>query len=159
MRFWTPFDAVRGVDDAEVDLHALGKLFHRRKEIVGRARRRHRQMDVGNLVADVLHDCIRDIDEMPRRHRVKEVLAAKITVAEVKTELDIVRHRRADAHEPLCDVLLRGVHQRELILRLSVPDDHVVADVPLDAEVAVWNVPAPTSTSYGCRITQPWSAQ
>src|SRR5512144_1785149 len=97
-------------------------------------------MNIGDLVPDVLDDRVRDIDEMARRHRIEEMLAAESAVAKMKAKLDIIRHRIADADEPSRYVLPRGVHQWKLVLRLPVPDDHVVADIPLDAEIAVRDV-------------------
>ena len=63
-------------------------------------------MDVGHFVFDASRNRIRDVDEMPRGDRIEKVLAAKIAVAKVKAELDIVGHRCADAGEAVGDFLL-----------------------------------------------------
>ena len=63
-------------------------------------------MDIGHLVPDILHDRVRNIDEMACRDRIEEMLAAEIAVTKVKAELDVVRHRFANPHETFGDVVL-----------------------------------------------------
>jgi hypothetical protein len=128
-------NAVRGVDQAQVNFRCRRQLeiAHRREEVICRARGRHGQMNISNLMFDVSCNRVRHIDEMARRHRIEEVLAAEIAVAKMKAELDIIGHRRTDASEAFGNFLLRGINKRKLILRLSIPQDHVVADIPLDA--------------------------
>src|SRR5262249_24621068 len=64
-----------------------------------------------------------------------------IAVAEVKAELDVVRHRRANAREARHDLAERGADRGKPLI-LAVEDQHLVADVPLDAEVMMRDRPA-----------------
>jgi ribosomal protein S18 acetylase RimI-like enzyme len=62
-------------------------------------------------------------------------LAPGSRVLDVPCGTGIIGHHLADASEPVGDFLLRGINERKLILRLSIPQDHVVADIPLDGQV------------------------
>ena len=79
---------------------------------------------------------------MPRRDRIEEMLAAEIAVTEMKAQFDIVGNGSADAGDARGNLALRRIDQRKLVLRLSVPDDHVMANVPLNTEIRVRNVAA-----------------
>src|SRR5215467_15565622 len=78
---------------------------------------------------DASNDRVCRVDEMASRVR-------------METEVDIGRHRFADAGKARRDLFTRGLHEWELVLRVSVPHDHVMADVPLDAETLMRNMPA-----------------
>src|SRR3954463_3777217 len=79
---------------------------------------------------------------MPGGDRIEEMLAAEIAVAKMKAQLDIVGNGSADTRDTRGNLALGRIDQRKLVLRLPVPDDHVVADVPLNAEVRVRNMAA-----------------
>ena len=98
-------------------------------------------MNVVHLVSDLSRNCVRDLHEMTGCHGIEEMLSSEVAVAEMPSS-DLARHRSADAGESIRNLLLRRVHQLELVLWLSIPNDHVVADVPLDAEILVRDVPA-----------------
>ena len=68
--------------------------------------------------------------------------AGEIAVAKMETELDIVRHAGRNPFHALEELLAWLLGVRHRVGRLAVPDDHLVADVPLQAKVAVRNVPA-----------------
>src|SRR5215467_3541058 len=99
-------------------------------------------MNIGDLMFDVSNDRVGRVDEMARRVRIEVMFAAEIAVTEMETELDIGGHRFADAGKARGDLLTRGLHEWKLVLRVSVPHDHVVANIPLDAEILMRNVPA-----------------
>src|SRR5215471_18790045 len=65
------------------------------------------------------------------------MLAAKVAIAEVKAELGVSGNKRCDADQARGNRLPRRIDQRKLILRLPIPQDHVVANIPLDAQVIV----------------------
>src|SRR4051812_34018862 len=99
-------------------------------------------MDVSDRMPHRAGNGVGDIDKMPGGDRIEEMLAAEIAIAKMKAQLDIVGNGSADAREA-CDYLALGrFDQWKLVLRLSVPDDHVMADVPLNAEVRVRNMAA-----------------
>src|SRR3954452_12186731 len=99
-------------------------------------------MDVSDRVPNRAGNGVGDVDEMPGGDRIEEMLAAEITVAKMKAQLDIVGNVSADARDARGNLALGRIDQRKLVLRLSVPDDHVMADVPLNAEVRVRNMAA-----------------
>src|SRR5262249_53149803 len=98
-------------------------------------------MDVRNVMLHTTRERVRNLDHLARVARLDEMPGTKVAVAKVESELDPRRHRCADAYHPLNDVVLGRVDERKHVLRLPVPDDHLVAEVPLDAEVVVRNCP------------------
>src|SRR5215831_1796042 len=142
--FVCAFDSVRGMNEPEIDLGTgrQGEFPHGREEVVGGAHQRHRQMNIGDLVLDAPNDRVGRVDEMASRVRIEIMFATEITITEMESEVDIGGHLFADAGKARRDVFARGLHEWELVLRVSVPHDHVVADIPLDAEILMRNVAA-----------------
>ena len=75
-------------------------------------------MDVGELVPHRAGDSVGDVDKMPRRDRIEEMLAAEIAVAKMKAQFDIVGNGSADAGDARGNLALRRIDQRKLVLRL-----------------------------------------
>ncbi len=102
---------------------------------------RHRHVDISELVFDRFRQRIGEIHHLCRILRLDKMLGAKIAVAQMQAELDVVGHRGAEAPDALEQLLARHV-RRHRVARLAVPDHHLVADVPLDAKIAVRDMPA-----------------
>src|SRR6476660_10554356 len=138
------FDTVGNVNEAEIDFRSWRQLevAHRLEEFVRCARQGNRKMDVSDRVPHRTGNGVGDVDEMPGGDWIEEMLAAEIAVAKMKAQRDIVGNGSADARDARGNLALRRIDQRKLVLRLPVPDDHVVADVPLNAEVRVRNMTA-----------------
>src|SRR5262245_56611017 len=98
-------------------------------------------MEVRNLMLHTPRESVRDLDQLACVAWLDEMPGTEVAVAKVKPELDSRRHWCADAHHPRNDVVLGRVDERKHVLRLAIPDDHLVAEVPLDAEVVVRNRP------------------
>src|SRR5262245_57979769 len=80
-----------------------------------------------------------ELDHLASIARLQEMLGAKVRVTEMDAELDIRRNGLADPLQAAEDVLVRGANLGKHVERLSVPDQHLMADIPLDAEVMMWN--------------------
>src|SRR5690242_6487482 len=99
-------------------------------------------MDVRNLMPDAASKRVRNLDHLPGVARLDEMLGAEVAVAKMKPELDRCGHRRADAHHSSDDLVLGCLDARKHVVRLAIPEDHLVAKVPLDAEIVVRNCTA-----------------
>ena len=64
---------------------------------------------------------------------------AEVPVAKVESKLDCCGHRSTDAHHSCDDLVLGRVDERKHIVRLAIPENRLVAKVPLDAEIVVRN--------------------
>ena len=106
------------------------------------ARDRHRHMHISERMLDGRDDVVGDGDELAGILRLDRVPGAEIAVAEMDAKFDIGRHGRRQAAERRHHLLRRHGDRREEILRLAVIADHLVADVPLDAEIPVRDRPA-----------------
>src|SRR5262249_26709926 len=129
-------DAVLRMHDAEIELGAGRKLeiAERLIERVVGALDRHRHMNVGELVRDRAGQCIREADHLRRVLRLDEMLAGKIPVAEMQADLDVGGNARTQALHAREERLRRLARVRRGAGLLAVPHDHLVAEVPLDAE-------------------------
>src|SRR5262249_46624021 len=115
------------------------QLLQRPEVFVVRASHRNRQMDVRNLMPDAASKSVRNLDHLARVGRLYERLGTEVAVAKVKPELDCCGHRSADAHHSCDDLVLGRPDAWQHIVRLTIPDDHLVAKVPLYAEIGVRN--------------------
>src|SRR3954452_20046601 len=102
-------------------------------------------MDVSDRVPHRAGNGVGDVDQMPGGDRIEEMLAAEIAIAKMKAQLDIVGNGSADTREARGNLALGRIDQRKLVLRLPVPDNHVMADVPQRSACGIWRQIAATS--------------
>ena len=135
-------DAVFGVHQAEKQRGAIAELeiAQRPIERIVAAINRNRHVDISELVRDRLGQRVGEIDHPRRVLRLDKMLGAEIAVAQMQAELDVVGNRGAQPLHAGDNLVVRNI-ARYRVARLAVPDHHLVADVPLDAEVLVRDVP------------------
>src|SRR5580692_543047 len=103
---------------------------------------RHRQMDVSQRMRNGLAQRIGEFNERCRILRLDEMLGAEITITKMHAKLDIRRHSRAEPHYSRQDLIPRLIAMGNSVRLLAVPDAHLVADVPLNAKIAMRNMTA-----------------
>ena len=135
-------DTVLGMHHAEIQFGPLRerKLAERSMKRVVGALDRHRHVDVGELVPDRPGERIGEVHHRRRIFRLDEVVAREIAIAEMQAELDIVRHDSANPRHALQERRTRHLWIRHRAGLLAIPDHHLVAEVPLDAEILVRDV-------------------
>ena len=127
--------AVVVVDDAEIELAPLGQAETGERRVIGRVVAVPGRRDVDELQGPVQpgEDAVGHLDrvgEVPGHHH---VLVVRGAVAEVVAELRRFRHRVAEPRQQARDVLLVAVGP---VREIALPGQHLLADVPLDREVA-----------------------
>jgi len=133
------FHAVGGMHHSEVDL-GIRLEFQTPKWLEIRlifARNRHREMNISEMMMNRLHECICDHDHFAGVDRFDKVLGVEIAITKMNSEFDLLRNRRRYSLHPIHDILLRSTDCRIPIRQLPVQDDHLDADIPLDAEIVV----------------------
>ena len=134
------FDAVLGMHQAEDKARSPAPSFRsreRREERIVAARDRHRHVNIGDrLCGMAFASALASSTILRRVLRLDEMLGAEIAVAEMEAELDIGRDRVAQPLHALRSVFATAL-RRDSIAGLAVPDHHLVADIPLDAEIAM----------------------
>jgi len=124
------------VDEPQVEARAFGQAQPaERGEVRGvGALAWHRQVDEVERPPDGGDDGAGELGEHARVGRHHQVLIGRAAVAEVIAELDVGRHRGPQALEQGEDPrLVVGGTGREVVLE----HQHLLADVPLDAELGV----------------------
>ncbi len=111
------------------------EIGQRGEECVVVARDRDRQVDIADGAPDVRDQCVRQRHHAGCVQRFDEVLCVEIAVAKVESQLDIRRNVSAEPLEPLDNRRLVGDIRIEG--RVPIPQDHLDAHIPLDAEVLV----------------------
>jgi hypothetical protein len=136
-------NSVLGMHQAEKKFGPLAELeiAKRPMERIIAALYRHRHVKIGELVRDRFRQRIGELDHPRRIFRLDEMPRAEIAVAEMQAKLDVVGYRRAQTLHAPHKLFARHVCGHR-VGRLAVPDDHLVADVPLDAKIAMRNMPA-----------------
>ena len=79
---------------------------------------------------------MRDLDRVGEVGRHDDVFVVRGPVAEVVADLHRLRHRVAEPREHAGDVLLVALRP---VREVALPGEHLLADVPLDGEVVVWD--------------------
>src|SRR5437016_9382123 len=80
-----------------------------------------------------------------RALRLHKMAPREIAVTEMRANLHVDWNASAQALHALKDALARLVRMRHAISPLAIPDDHLVAQVPLNAEIRVRHMPAQRS--------------
>ena len=127
--------AVVVVDDAETELAALGQIEGGKRRVVGRVVQMFRRGDVDELEGPLQagEDAVGHLHRVGQVRRHHHVLVVRRAVAEVVAELRRLRHGVAEAGQHAGDVLPVA---RRAVREIPLPRQHLLADVPLDRQVA-----------------------